>query len=76
MRQRCFRSTARCNHCALLDYRRAAEGTGRVLTLKPKPQSKFPHGQDVFIHPAGIPDADLPEWRVGWLGSTPEFCEC
>jgi hypothetical protein len=76
MKGSCLQSTTPCNYCALREYRRVAEQTDRAVALRPKPLASFPHGQDVFIHPPGIPDDELAPWRAGWLGSTPEFCEC
>ncbi len=76
MKRRCFTSTTRCNHCALAEYRRLAQETNRMVTLKPKPLAKFPNGHDVFIHPAAISDRGLAQCWAGWLGSVPENCEC
>jgi hypothetical protein len=74
--KRCLTSTTRCNRCAFNEYQRLARETKRVWTLRPKPLAKFPGGQEVFIHPYGLPDEELAPWRAGWLGSVPEYCEC
>ncbi len=74
--KRCYSSGALCNRCVLEKCERSAEESGYVVTLRPKPISNFPDGQDVFVHPVNLPEEEISKWRVDWLSSIPKFCLC